>query len=52
MLVRAGQPQYFDILAGDRLISVGQANSLLQIITSHRVDLSLGDCELVITRLQ
>jgi hypothetical protein len=52
MVVRASGSTKFDIVAGDRLLSVGQANSLLQIIHATNRQGTSGDCELVITRLQ
>src|SRR5262249_51373215 len=52
MILRASTSNSFDIIAGDRLISVGQPNSLLQIGTIWYNAMTTGDCELVITRLQ
>jgi hypothetical protein len=49
---------HWDIVGGDRLISVGQPNSSLQIVTSATIVVELnagsdtGFCELVITKLQ
>jgi hypothetical protein len=40
----------FDIVGGDRLFAVTQANTVLQVVPP--VNTSVGNCELVITRLQ
>jgi hypothetical protein len=48
-------PGHWDIVGGDRLISVGQANTVLQIISSATIvepQLNTPGCELVITKLQ
>ncbi len=41
-----------DIVPGDRLFSVAQPNSILQINTADQNGVISGDCELIITRLQ